>query len=135
MTVALLWALSGCTPTIELYALELSGEIVADGSGPVTLEVYADWVGVGELRHPLGELERFALDGPGPFEVSLFVPGEVTGLVAYAWQDLDGDDVLCGLGAEPEPAGLTPLEGYPSHQLDVSLTLDTECVGPEALFP
>ena len=125
-----------------LYELELRGQVaVADGlpaSGAVQLELHHAQGGVGEFAHPLGEFAEFAdVGAPGDmFTVRARVPtDEGSGLVVYAWLDVDGDGILCAPGVDDEPAGLVQLDGFPAHALGFTLSLATPCVGPEALYP
>lgn len=96
--------------------------------------------GQGVLEHPLGEFERWVELAPagGMVESStrtLLVPlHRGTGLVVYAWLDIDGDGVLCAPDSEPEPAGLVELE-FPVFDAETELVLDQPCKGPESLYP
>lgn len=124
---------------IRLYEVELRGPVtVATGAatGAVHLELHHASTGVGALETPLGLIDTTTLDAPGPLEWTTLVPqGEGQGLVLYGWLDRDGDGLLCGLGADPEPAGVLELTDFPAHQLDVALVLDTPCAGASALYP
>ncbi|MBK8181001.1 MAG: hypothetical protein IPK67_19360 [Planctomycetes bacterium] len=77
----------------------VSGEISAEASAPqgvVTVSLQHAWTGMDELRHPLGPIETFTVEGPGPYDWTLLYPEEEgDGLVVYAWMDGDGDGVLC----------------------------------------
>ncbi len=131
----------------RLYEVELSGEVtVATGpdtdpdtgpkTGMVHLELHHASSGEGPLATPLGLIDDTEIAGPGPTQWTTLVPlGEGEGLVLYAWLDIDGDGLLCGLGAAPEPAGVLELTGFPAHTLEFSLVLDTPCAGPSALYP
>lgn len=129
--------LAGCiNEDRRLYEVELRGEVtVADGPdvGTVHLELHHAFTGEGPLRTPLGRIDVTELDGPGAAEWTTLVPlGEGEGLVLYGWLDRDGDGVLCGLGAAPEPAGLVTLE-FPAHTIAFDLVLDSDCAGSSAL--
>jgi hypothetical protein len=133
--------LLGCSPVIHLYELDLSGEVVADppaveADGPIQLELHFASQGEGALAHPLGRFAEVTLDAPGPFSARVDVPvDDGEGVVLYGFWDLDGDGVLCALGAPEEPAGLVEVEGFPVHTATVTLTLDQPCAAPDALFP
>lgn len=127
---------------IRLYELELRGRVtVADGlpaSGELQLELHHAEGGTGRFAHPLGMFAEFAdVGAPGEtLAVDTRVPlDEGSGLVVYAWLDVDGDGILCAPGVSDEPAGLVELADFPAHTLDFSLSLTTPCVGPEALYP
>ncbi len=143
LTMALFVGAPACiNEDVRLYELELRGQVtVADGlpaSGRLTLELHHAEGGTGMFVHPLGLIAEFAdVAAPGePIELSARVPiDEGTGLVVYAWLDVDGDGVLCAPGVTGEPAGLVELGALDSHELEFSLELTTPCVGPEALYP
>jgi len=122
----------------RLYEVVLDGTItVTDGAtGTVHLELHHAQRGDGDLETPLGLIAETTIDGPGPVEWTALVPidgGE--GLVVYGWLDVDGDGLLCGLDASPEPAGVIEVAGFPAHALTFALVLDTPCAGPSALYP
>lgn len=122
----------------RLYEVELRGEVtVADGpaTGAVHLELHHAFTGEGPLRSPLGRIDATEIDGIGAAEWTTLVPmGEGEGLVLYGWLDRDGDGVLCGLGAAPEPAGIAVLR-FPAHTIEFTLSLDSDCAGASALAP
>ncbi|PRP90437.1 hypothetical protein ENSA5_65290 [Enhygromyxa salina] len=142
---ALLAGSAGCiNDDLYLYETELHGTVSAPMSLAPELELHVEVhhasFGTGPTAHPLGLVETFVveLDGDGSFARTVLVPTELgEGLVVYAWLDLDGDGVLCGLDGdgEPEPAGLVELDAFPAHEISFALTLDASCVGPELLFP
>ena len=127
---------------VQLFELDLRGRVtVAAGlpaSGELQLELHHAQGGSGRFAHPLGMFAEFA-DAGAPGEtlaVEARVPiDEGTGLVVYAWLDVDGDGILCAPGVTDEPAGLVELADFPAHTLEFSLSLTTPCVGPEALYP
>jgi len=145
LAVAALAGASACiNEDLYLYETELRGTVSAPmGLTPdaeLHVEVHHASFGTGATAHPLGLIETFVVepDADGNFERSVLVPSERgEGLVVYAWLDLDGDGVLCGLDGDgqPEPAGLVELDGFPAHELSFALALDDSCAGPEALFP
>lgn len=143
--LALLLALaaSACiNEDTRLYVLDLRGQVeVADGlptTGQLQIELHHAEGGAGRFVHPLGLFAEFADAGaPGdPLELAAQVPiDEGSGLVVYAWLDVDGDGVLCAPGVADEPAGLLELADFPAHTLEFSLVLASPCLGPEALYP
>ena len=141
-----LWALAGfslatgCVSATQDYRrVEISGVVSVDDDapGPVTVEVHHAWVGEGALRYPMDFIAAFSQDGPGAYQLTVDVPTDpgAEGLALYAWQDRDGDGVLCGLDGAVEPAGVAEAEGWPAYALTVDIDLDTDCAGPEALYP
>lgn len=137
--LGLLLALAGCVnSTTRLVEIVLSLDVqAAEGlDGPVYGELQHTWRGEGELRVPLIPFESFELEGPGLHTLQAQVPvDEGEGLSVYAWLDLDGDGVLCALGVDDEPAGLTHVEPFPATAGEATLGLDWPCAGPEQLFP
>lgn len=138
--IPLLGGLVACNVTTELYEVTLEGSIQNDGSpsvpGAVTVALFHASSGEGDLAHPLELIERFELDGPGDFSHVFLYPLEVgEGLVVYAWQDLDGDGILCAPGQTLEVAGLVEVNPFPAHSVLISLSLGSPCAGPESLYP
>lgn len=123
----------------RLYQVELRGVVgVAEGdpSGTVHLELYHARTGEGVLETPLRRMDQMTLDGVGAVEWTAYVPlDEGEGLVLYGWLDRDGDDLLCGLGAAPEPAGFVELTSFPEHRIEFALALEAPCAGASALYP
>lgn len=143
LTLSLALAASACiNEDVLLYELDLRGQVtVADGlpaSGRLQLELHHAEGGAGRFAHPLGLFAEYAdVGAPGDtLELSARVPtDDGTGLVVYAWLDVDGDGILCALGVSDEPAGLVELSDFPAHALEFSLVLASPCAGPEALYP
>ncbi len=143
LTAALVLAVPACiNEDTRLYELDLRGQVtVAAGqpaSGRLQLELHHAEGGTGMFAHPLGLFAEFSdVAAPGEIlAVRARVPiDEGTGLVVYAWLDVDGDGVLCAPGVTDEPAGSIELADFPAHALTFSLELGTPCVGPEALYP
>lgn len=140
MKIVFLVVSGGCiNQTTRLVEVAVSGEISAEASaaqGVVTVELQHAWTGTGELRHPLGPIETFTLEGPGPYDRTLLYPeAEGEGLVVYAWMDGDGDGVLCSPTNRDEPAGLTEVADFPAYVVTADVVLDAACAGAETLFP
>ena len=137
------FAVGGCiNRDVTLHELVLVGEVgVAAGlpaAGQLQIELHHAESGAGMFVHPLGLIADFPDAGvPGTaLDLDALVPIDAgTGLLIYAWLDVDGDGVLCAPGVDDEPAGLARIDGFPAHALEFSLVLDTPCVGPEALYP
>lgn len=127
--------LLGCIPQTTVQIVTLTGQIEADGSGPLQAEVHhASGSGTGVLAYPGGYLETLSPEDDGTFSLTLTVPtDEGSGLAVYAWQDRDEDGLLCGLGVDDELAGAAA-----TATLDAAVTLDvwlTEpCAGAEVLI-
>lgn len=130
---------AGCiNEDVRLYEVALAGEVAAPGAtaGTLHLELHHASRGTGLLETPLGLIDTTEVTWPGAVAWTTLVPiDEGEGLVVYAWLDVDGDGLLCGLEAAPEPAGIVALTGFPAHALTFTLTLETPCAGASALYP
>jgi len=133
--------LGGCiNDDVHLYEVTLQGSVaVAEGApsdGRIIVELRHESSGEGTLAYPLRPISKFEVDGVGDFEEIVLVPeDEGTGLVVYAWLDADGDGTLCAPGGAQELAGLTVVDDYPAHSLEVALVLAQPCAGAEILYP
>ena len=131
----LLLLLGGCAPE-PIYRVDIAGEVRSEQAGEIQLTFAYAWWGEGELTTPFQPIDTLTLDTPGPFSTSLdYRPHLGEGLLVYGWQDLDGDEVLCALGVEGEPAGLVEVADFPAHTVTLTLDLAASCEGPEGLFP
>lgn len=122
----------------RLYEVVLDGAVTVTGgaTGTVHLELHHAQQGEGVLKTPLGLVAETTMDAPGAVDWTALVPiDEGEGLVVYGWLDVDGDGLLCGLDASPEPAGVIVVAGFPAHALTFALELDTPCASPSALYP
>lgn len=140
-----MWMCSGCVAlvlltgcvneTIELFRVEVTGEVESAAQGTIYVTLHHAFSGQGVTRHPLGPIETLELSGPGPWSHTFEYPlatGE--GLVVYMWQDVDGDGALCAPDAAREPSGLTAL-GPIEHEMRADVRLEAECLGAERLYP
>ena len=138
MRLLALLLLAGCaSQTTTLLEVELTGVVTAGAAeGDVEVQLHFAEQGVGELAHPLGEIERFEASlGVGFAHAFDYPPDDGTGLLVYAWHDADGDGVLCAPGVDDELAGLVEVEEFPAFAVEVELELDLACGGPEGLLP
>lgn len=135
MRVLPLLLLVGCTTTT--MEIEATGT-VAGPAGDRHVTVHFAEEGQGSTAHPLGPLvtEVFAEEA-----ISLrfdYPVDDGTGLVVYAWIDVDGDGVHCAVGVLDEPAGLVELAPpgtTPQANQTFDLTADEPCAGPEEFYP
>ncbi len=124
----------GPRPTMPVT---LQGQVIAepDPAGPVRVRLYHAWSLEGELRHPLQFIEEFET-APGAFRHEFGYPLDIgEGLVAYAWQDLDGDGVFCTPAFRDELAGLTEAVEFPADTVTVEIRLVQPCAGPDWFYP
>lgn len=131
-------ALCGCVnDDIVLYETRVRGTVTAMATGTLHLEFHhATSFGEGPLAHPLGQFDGRVLPlMQSPYsldETVLYSQQKGEGLVVYGWLDTDGDGVLCAVGKPAEPAGLVRVVGFPSHNVNISLLLDKQCLGSES---
>ena len=133
-------AASACiNDDVHLYEVRLHGSILAEdpaATGVVHVVLHHAESGAGTTVHPLGPFDAFTVDAPGDYAYTALVPtDDGWGLVVHAFVDVDGDGILCAPGGAIEPAGLARVDGFPAHDLEVDVVLDTPCAGAEALFP
>lgn len=126
----------GClNEDLVFLTIEVEGTVLSSELGPVFVEFHHAQQGEGELAHPLGWIDGLELDAPGGFSHLLDYPQHRgAGLFVTAWQDLDGDGLLCGPGAAPEPSGAGPVIDSPGFEIAVEVPLDAACLGPERLL-
>lgn len=146
-------------------ALELSdGSPLLASGGLLHVDLHHAYQGEGSLEHPLGKIQSFTVDASGTIQVadasgeerygaargvSSGEPSALegfthvfdyplnagTGLFVYVWEDLDGDGALCSPTERGEWAGGTLAEGFPAHDVQLTVILDAPCTGAEGLFP
>ena len=130
----MMFLLLGCIPQTTLQLVSLSGAVFTDADAPVLAEVHQAWRGEGLLQHPGGLLEALPVEDDGTFSAEVLVPVEEgEGLAVYAWQDLDGDGLLCAPGQAEELAGAAAIETL-DFTLTLDVTLTTPCTGAEVLI-
>ena len=128
----MIWLLlAACIPTETLYEVQITGSVSSGVDAPIFGEVLLAQVGEGALAHGMVWVEDFELDGPGAVSLTTVVPGYGEGLALYAWQDTDGDGLLCALGGDDEPTGAGFSDDFPSTAVTIDVTLDAACLGPE----
>lgn len=128
--------LLGCIPQATFQIVTVTGQIDAQGSGPLQAEVHhAQGAGTGALAYPGGYLETLRPEEDGAFSLTLTVPtDEGAGLAVYAWQDRDFDGLLCGLGVDDELAGAAATATL-AAEVALDVWLSEPCAGPEVLIP
>jgi hypothetical protein len=128
-------SLSGCLNNeFRFLRLEVNGTVESTEDGAIFIEFHHMQKGQGELGHPLGLIEEIQTPGPGEFEHVLDYPEHAgEGLVVYAWQDADGDEIFCGLGGLDELSGASGISELLDFEETVQVVLDSICLGPERL--
>ena len=93
------------------------------------------WFGEGDLRYPAAEfVVNFSTAGEFSWTVDVPISAEASGLLIYAWQDLDGDGIFCGLDGSEEFSDLVEVEDYPVFEAVVELQLEQLCQPSEKLW-
>ncbi len=124
----------GCLDPEVLYEVEVSASVSSAESGPIEVWFLHSAWGAGELETQYMILDTLWLAAPTTFSQEILVPQAVgSGLSIYAWQDRNEDQEHCRPGTDPELSGLTHVADYPSHAVEVSISLETPCEGPEGL--
>ena len=124
--------LLGCIPQTFFQTVTVTGQIQAEGSGPLLAEVHhARGAETGTLAYTGGYLETLSPEEDGSFSLTLTVPtDEGSGLAVYAWQDSDGDGLLCGLEEDNELAGAATTETL-DFEMSLDVWLTEPCAGAE----
>ena len=130
----MIWLLAACLPTETVYEVTITGVVEAAGEGEVYGQVLLTESGSGVLSVSMARVSEFALDGPGEFTLDALVPDQGVGLAVYAWQDTDGDGLLCALDGDEELTGVDYAD-FPATSASVSIVLDAPCLGPERYSP
>jgi len=135
VTALLSLSLAGCLNNeFSFLRIEVNGTIESPQEGAIFIEFHHMQQGEGELGHPLGLIEEIQTAGPGAFDHVLDYPEHAgEGLLVYAWQDTDGDEVFCGLGAPDELSGASGINEELDFEETVHVLLESVCLGPERL--
>ena len=135
LMVSALLSLSGCLNNeFSFLRIEVNGTIESAQEGAIFIEFHHMQQGQGELGHPLGLIEEIQTPGSGEFEHLLDYPEHAgEGLLVYAWQDTDDDEVFCGLGGPEELSGASGISELLDFEETIHVVLDSICLGPERL--
>jgi len=124
----------GCLDPDVLYEVEICGTVTSADVGPVELWFLHNEWGNDSLETHYMIIDTLWLDEATTFSQVLQVPqGTGTGMSVYGWQDRNEDEEHCRPGTAPELSGLVDVEDYPAHLVEIDVTLDTPCEGPEGL--
>ena len=136
LILTLLFLLGGClNEDLAYLTIQLDGLVLSDEEGPISVEFHHAVQGSDDLAHPLGWIDEIVLEAPRPFTHQLDYPlHRGSGLFVYAWQDLDGDGLLCSPGGASEPTGGSETTDSLSLQLTIEIALNESCLGPERLI-
>ena len=88
-----------CLKKISFKEYDISIEITnsTEGASHNALLLH-EWVGEGVLRYPMYPLEDLYFEGANLESWTVLVEQNVgEGLALFVWEDLDGDEIHCGL--------------------------------------
>ena len=124
----------GCMEPEVWVELEISGEILSDEEGSVELWFMHDRWGDAELETRFMVIETVWIDEPGEFHHVLEMPQSPgSGLSLYGWQDTNEDGEHCRPETPAELSGLETVDDLSGLMIEISLSLDVPCEGPEGL--
>ena len=133
----MLWMILACiNDEKRFHRVEVEGRILAGSTdAEIYLSAHHSWFGEGDLRIPAKLFDTMVLSSAEDFRWTVDVPvvDSAEGLLLYAWQDLDGDAVFCGLDGEEEASGIYEVD-FPTFQASVDIVLDQSCAAPETLW-
>ena len=91
--------------------------------------------GIGFQEHPLYEIESFTSEKTTFSHTFNYDSSGNTGLVVYAWIDLDDDGILCTPTSRIDLAGIDVNELFPLNNMPFTVKINTPCVGPDWFYP
>ena len=90
-----------------------------------------EWIGEGELRYPMYPLEELYFEGEVLESWTVQVEQNVgEGLALFVWEDIDGDEVHCGIDKEEERSKLIVVDEN-ILSIDMTIELEESCLGFE----
>ncbi|MBM76405.1 MAG: hypothetical protein CMK59_13450 [Proteobacteria bacterium] len=93
-----------------------------------------EWVGEGILRYPMYPLEEIYFNGDTLDSWTVLVrQDQGEGLALFVWEDIDGDEIHCGIDKEEERSKLVILD---ETTLNISTTIELaeSCLGFERQY-
>ena len=133
-------ALGACdTPAEQFTTITLNGEVrMAAGPvvpGTIPFRLFNLESLEGDLQHPLEEIEDFQSDSPKFAHTFEYPLHKGTGLAIHAWLDTDGDGIFCTPSARLDPSGLAYQEETPEGEINMTITLTTNCGAANWFYP
>ena len=118
--------------------ITISGEVVIDSNlsfSKINFSIFHAISGIGFQEHPLYEIESFTSNDTSISYTFGYNSLGNTGLVVYAWIDLDEDGILCTPASRIDLAGVDVNESFPTTNSLFSVKINTPCVGPDWFYP
>ena len=125
-------------PELIKDEVTISGEVIIDSTlnfSEVNFSIFHAISGIGFQEHPLYEIESFTSKSKTFSHTFGYDSVGNTGLVVYAWIDLDQDGILCTPASRIDLAGVDVNEDFPSINSSFSVKINTPCVGPDWFYP
>ena len=122
----------------EGQEITISGQIITseDSQGKTfNLSIFHAQSGIGFQQHPLYEIESFTSQSPNFNHTFLYNSSGNSGLVVYAWLDIDEDGIMCTTQSRNDIAGIDLNENFPNSNQSFTITLTQQCVGPDWFYP
>ena len=122
----------------EGQEITISGQIITseDSQGKTfNLSIFHAQSGIGFQQHPLYEIESFTSQSPNFNHTFLYNSSGNSGLVVYAWWDIDEDGIMCTTQSRNDIAGIDLNENFPNSNQSFTITLTQQCVGPDWFYP
>ena len=131
----ILFGLACISQEIDFKEYDISVEISNPTQGAShNVMLLHEWIGEGVLRYPMYPLEEYYFEGETLESWTVLVEQNVgEGLALFVWEDLDGDEVHCGIDKEEERSKLI-LVDETTHIIDTTIELEESCLGFERQY-
>ena len=106
--------------------ITITGEIITseDSQGKsFNLSIFHAQSGIGFQQHPLYEIESFTSQSQTFNHTFLYNSSGNTGLVVYAWLDVDQDGIMCTTQSRNDVAGIDLNEDFPNSNQSFTIEL------------
>ncbi len=118
--------------------ITISGQIITseETQGKTfNLSVFHAQSGIGFQQHPLYEIESFTSESMNFNHTFIYNSSGNSGLVVYAWLDIDQDGIMCTTESRDDIAGIDLNEDFPNSNQSFTIELTQQCVGPDWFYP
>ena len=124
----------GCMEPEVWREIEIYGEVLSEEEGPVELWVIHQSWGEGDLQTSFIIIDSVWVDDLSDVQHVLELPSDPeTALSIYGWQDTNEDGEHCRPETPQEMSGLEIVDDLSGFTLELSLSLEVPCEGPEGL--
>jgi hypothetical protein len=137
--VSLALLINACSePGPEGEEITISGQIITSENiqgKTFNLSVFHAQSGIGFQQHPLYEIESFTSESLNFNHTFIYNSSGNSGLVVYAWLDIDQDGIMCTTQSRDDIAGIDLNEDFPNSNQSFTIELTQQCVGPDWFYP